>query len=246
MDSNSKNKIVPIFNKSHSIDYNLESIPDRLYKPSAQKTLNAWENGTLVDTIGQVWIISDFLPSIWRTDASTASFFIGGISNNDKANFGGNDCIKYSAVIYRLNELIQSPISSKRRDYLRVSDDIGKRVRDSDPVEVIQLRYREFIEEVKKRLKQQRIKNYSISSDELTGKILNISLCEFHHIRRQSIYTDMISFLWNGLIINKETHNIITANEISDEYDLKAICEKKGWNTDWFNIYEENLNKYKF
>ena len=240
-----RNQLVPIFNKAHSIDYDLE-LPTGLNKPSAQKTLNAWEEGTLVDNIGQVWIISAFLAQIWRTDASTASFFVGSISPNDKANFGGNNCVKYSSVIYRLNEIIQSPTSHKRRAYLRISEDIGKAVRDSDPVEVIRLRYREFIEESKKKLKQQRIKQYNISFDELTGESLNNTSSEFHHIRRQSIYPNMISLLWNGLILNQETHFIITQSSISDEYDLKDICEERGWNTNWFYNYEEDLKLYDF
>ncbi|NEW61703.1 hypothetical protein GSY74_10435 [Sulfurovum sp. bin170] len=242
-----RSQLVPIFNSSHSIDYDLEfNLPTGLDKPSAQRTLNAWEEGTLVDGIGQVWIISDFLAQIWRTDASTASFFVGSILSHDKANFGGNNCIKYSAVIYRLNEIIQSPTSHKRREYLRVSENIGKAVRDSDPVEVIRLKYREFIEETKKKLKQQKIKQYNISFDELTDEPINNASSEFHHIRRQSIYPNMISLLWNGLIINQETHRIITQHSISDEYDLKDICKERGWNLNWFHDYQENLERYGF
>ena len=144
-----------------------------------------------------------------------------------------------------MNEILQSPISNKRREYLRLSENIGRAVRDSDFVEVIRLKYREYIEEVKKQLKQQRVKHHNISIDELTNEPLNIN-SEFHHIRRQSIYTNMIDLIWNGLVINKETHNIITSQNISEEYGLLDICEEKNWNTDWFYIYEKNLEQYGF
>jgi len=245
MQNESKNQLIPVFNTSHSIDYNLDSISDILHKPTAQKIINSWENGTLVDNIGQVWIISDFLAQIWRTDNSTAYFLLRYISPKDRANFGEYDCIKYSAVVYMLSELIQRPISHKRREYLRVSEKIGIKVRDSDPVEVIRFKYKEFIEETKKRLKQQRIKEFNISFDELTGETLNKS-AEFHHIRRQSIYPNMISLLWNGVIINKETHDIITARDISDEYDLKNLCNDMGWSIEWVDFYEECLDRYGF
>jgi hypothetical protein len=242
-----KNQLVPIFNSSHSINYDLEqNLPKELNKSSAQGTLNAWQEGTLVDAIGQVWILSDYLAKIWRTDSSTSSYFEGGISSTDKANFGGDNCIKYSAVLYRLNEIIQSPTSHKRREYLRLSENIGIAVRDAAPVEVIRLRYKEFIDESKKKLKEQRIKQYNISIDELTGDPINNTSSEFHHIRRQSIYPNMINFLWNGLIITQETHRIITSKNISDEYDLKDICRQRGWSLNWFNYYQENLEQYGF
>ena len=239
---NKRNQLVPIFNELHAIDYNLDkNLPELLNKSSAKRTLNAWVEGTVVDGKGQVWIIENFLASIWRTDLSTANFFIDRVPSNDKINFDNKMCIKYSSVIYRLNEIIQSPTSHKRREYLRVSEDIGKAVRDSTPVEVIRLRYYEFVEEIKKKLKHQRIKQYKIEIDELTNLPLDIASSEFHHIRRQSSSYDMIGFIWNGLIINKDTHDIITAHNISDEYDLKELCLERGWAMDWFERYEEDL-----
>ena len=235
-------QIVPIFNEIHSIDYNIDKqIPKLLHNASVKRTLNSWIEGSLVDGVGQVWIIEDFLANIWRTDSSTASFFVDTMSSSDKSNFNGDMCIKYSAVIYRLSEIIQSPTSHKRREYLRVSEDIGRAVRDSSPVEIIRLRYREFIEETKKKLKYQRIKKYNLFLDELTGLPLDISSSEFHHIRRQSIAPAWISFIWNGLILNRDTHDIITMSNISDEYDLRDICIDKGWSIDWFERYGVDL-----
>jgi hypothetical protein len=239
---NNRNQLVPIFNELHAIDYNLEKkLPELLNKASATRTLNAWVEGTVVDGKGQVWIIENFLASIWRTDSSTANFFVDRVTSSDKVNFDGKLCVKYSSVIYRLNEIIQSPTSHKRREYLRISEDIGRAVRDSTPVEVIRLRYYEFMEETKKRLKHQRIKQYQIDFDELTNLPLDITSSEFHHIRRQSSSFDMRGYIWNGLIVSKDTHNVITHHSVSDEYDLKELCLKMNWSTDWFKRYEEDL-----
>lgn len=242
MENNKNSQLIPIFNDIHAIDYNLkDKLPAQLHQGSAQGTLNAWIEGSLVDGIGQVWIRIDLLPKIWRTDFSTVSFLVGRIRTYDKETFNGYKYVKYSAVIYRLNEIIQSPIPHKRREYLRVSESIGQSVRDSTAVEVIRLRYYEFINETKKKLKKQRIKSYKIEHDELTGLLLDINSSEFHHIRRQSIAPSLISFIWNGLVINKETHKMITTKGISDEYDLKQLCLEMNWSLAWFEIYENDV-----
>ena len=239
---NDKNQLVPIYNEIHLIDYEVENNQNHLSKATIKATLNAWVEGSLIDGMGQVWIIEDILSAIWRTDKATANFFIDSIPDKDKTNFGRGLCIKYSAVIYRLNEIIQAPIKNKRREYLRVSDEIGRKVRDSTVVELGQLKYKEFIDETKKQLKHKRIKECNIVYDELSGENLDIRFSEFHHIRRQSIFPHMISFIWNGLIINKKTHDILTLNDISDEYDLKRICIDMNWSIEWFSEYEKSLN----
>jgi len=237
-----KNELAPIFGESQSLDKTLvDDIPDLLDRRSAMRSFNAWQSASLVDGIGQVWLKADDLPAIWRTDSGTAQFFVGSVHPNDKANFNGQECIKYSTVIFRLNEILQGPVSHKRREYLRFSEQIGQSVRDSDPVEVIRLRHREFIDGVRRELKNKRCQQYSITHDELTGELLINSTSEFHHVRRQSVYPELISMLWNGLVVNKQTHDIITSKNCSDECDLKSLCDQFNWNTSWFSNYQSSL-----
>ncbi|WP_330924888.1 hypothetical protein [Candidatus Sororendozoicomonas aggregata] len=120
---------------------------------------------------------------------------------------------------------------------------MGKSVRDSECAEVIRLKYSEHIMVLKRELKRTRIKEFNIISDELTGIKLMVATSEFHHIRRQSVYPYLVNMIWNGLIVNKETHKIITANNINDEYDLRDLCDEMGWSKRWFSDYEEALNK---
>jgi len=232
----------PVFGTNNLLDFNLkENLPSLLNLGSARRTFNAWQSGSLVDGVGQVWIIADLLADIWRTDSATAAYFVGSIPLSDRANFGGQECVKYSAVIYRLLEIMQSPIPNKRREYLRLSESMGQQARDADAVEVIRLRHTEFIADTKSQLKAKRIQQHNIQYDELTGYSLDVRSAEFHHIRRQSIHTNLISMIWNGVVINKDTHDLITSRYISDEYDLLALCQEMEWDQSWFKPYEQNI-----
>ena len=236
-------ELITLFENSRP-NFDLETNLDgNLNRASAQSTLNAWTNGALVDGTGKVWINEDYLSQIWRTDKATASYFVDGISSNDKANFNGSICINYSAVIYRLHEIIDSPISNQRRSYLRLSESIGQSVRVSDAAEVYRLKYNEYITGVNRELKNTRIRQRGIQYDELTGDPLIKPTAEFHHIRRQSIYPNLISMIWNGLVINKSTHDIITGQNITDEYDLRDLCDEMNWSTYWFDQYQMSLSE---
>lgn len=42
--------------------------------------------------------------------------------------------------------------------------------------------------------------------------------------------------------VNKETHDIITKENINDENELYSLCYKNGWNIEWYDKYKEKLN----
>ncbi len=48
--------------------------------------------------------------------------------------------------------------------------------------------------------------------------------------------------IYNGHIVNESTHDIITRNSINDENELYELCEKLGWNTDWYSTYINYFN----
>lgn len=246
MDDN-KNQIIPLFNSRHGLDFDLkENLSSHLNLSSARRTFNAWQTGAFTDPIGRVWIDEEYLSNIWRTDQSTAAFFVGGMRQGDRENFSGKQYVKYSAVIYRLNEILQGPVSNKRREYLRLSEIIGGCARDASQAEVLRLQNTESVNDSKRRLKTDRIRAHGIHFDELTGKPLDVASCEFHHIRRQSGHTDLIGMIWNGLIINISTHRLITANNISDENHLYEFCIQQFWSTAWFAPYKNYLNTHYF
>jgi len=233
-------ELTTIFNTVDQFNFNLKNqLPSKLDKGSASRTLNSWAKGFLVDGTGAVWIMESMLPEIWRTDAVTASYFADGIEPQYKRSFNGEACIKFSAVMFRLDEIISTPITNKRRSYLRVSRQIGDAVYDSDSVEVIRLHHTEYVQEIKTKLKGQRIKEYFLTCDELTGEPLLVN-AEFHHILRQSTYPNLIGYIWNGIVINKSTHMLITNSKIKDEYDLEDICLRNTWNTNWIDSFTQS------
>ncbi|HDR9163782.1 TPA: hypothetical protein QDB28_004188 [Burkholderia vietnamiensis] len=240
-------QIRPIFNSRQGLDFDLEqNLPANLNLGAARRTFNAWESGALTDATGQVWVDEQHLDAIWRTDKATVSFFVGGILPHDRANFSGRRCVKYSAVCYRLNEILQGPITNKRREYLRLSEIIGMHARDASQAEVLRLRNTESVNDAKRRLKADRIRVYGLQFDELTGQLLDIVSCEFHHIRRQSGHSDLIGMIWNGLIVNRSTHNLITSSQISDEIQLHDFCVRMSWSTDWYERYRADVTAHYF
>lgn len=117
-------------------------------------------------------------------------------------------------------------------------------IRDSKKAEVLRARYYENIEDQRKKLKKRRIKKYNITVDELTRKLLNLKTAEFSHIRSVAIYPDLQLEEDNGLIINKETHSIITKNNIQkNEEDLVRLRVQKIWETGWFVYYKKIIKK---
>jgi hypothetical protein len=75
-----------------------------------------------------------------------------------------------------------------------------------------------------------------IAQDELTQVPL-LPSSEFAHIRSCSIYPNLATSYWNGLIVNKDTHQIVTKNDINDERQLLELCQERGWNTRWHQRY---------
>ena len=57
------------------------------------------------------------------------------------------------------------------------------------------------------------------------------------------IYIELAGEVENGLVVNKNTHRIITQKDIKDEDELVDLCVKENWNTDW---YERYLNYFNF
>ena len=64
---------------------------------------------------------------------------------------------------------------------------------------------------------------------------------DFSHIRSFSLYPHLADNIKNGLIVNKSTHKIITEENINDEDELYALCEKKGWTTNWYDKFQESF-----
>ena len=114
-------------------------------------------------------------------------------------------------------------------------------MRDSVDAKYLRAEYANFIHEItNSSLKQKRIKSLSLKYDELTGMIFRKT--EFSHIRSVAHYPYLADQYWNGLVINKATHSIITQNSVNNEDDLLKLCELNQWDTRWYyNHYRHEL-----
>lgn len=122
---------------------------------------------------------------------------------------------------------------------LKFSYDVYGAIRDSETAKLLRAEYYESVKNYIKKLKKSRINTFDIEFDELTNYPLVKKTSEFSHVRSCSVYPYHMDNIMNGHIVNKETHDIITANSINDENELYDLCEDLGWNTSWYEGYVE-------
>lgn len=203
---------------------------------------NAWHRAVQVDSYGRLWIDESELHNILRTTRDQASYFTLSIPDKYKASVGGSIYIQGSEVFRILDSVIQSSGSSKRERYARFSEEIYRTLRDSDKLKTIRYEFYERISSHRKELKKIRIKQLKLKKDELTGETLAIRSSEFSHIRSAKVYLALADKYWNGLIVNKNTHEIITQAGVNDEEQLHDLCIDQGWNTGWYADFVKCLS----
>ncbi len=198
---------------------------------------NAWINGAKLDGHGVIWISSKYLHTLLRVNKNLVKYYLAMINKSDSEYITGTEFISL------LSNIFDTATTFRKRDYIRYSEKLYILIRDSDKAEVMRARYNEDLIKKRNKLKGQRIKKYSIKFDELTGSNLKIRTAEFSHIRSVTLYPDLQLELDNGLIINRNTHEIITEQGIQNEEELYELCEKKKWNTNWYEFYKKTFYK---
>jgi hypothetical protein len=202
---------------------------------------NAWMETTIIDNHGVVWIRPKRLSEIIRTSKANAKYIVDKITKEHKQQNATGTYLRYSEVNKLLSKIIETPGANSREKYATYSESIGIAIRDSPQAKLLRLQTFEEWQKAKKRLKQQRLKTLKLSHDELTGKPLLIS-SQFSHIRSCSVYPHLLGFVWNGLIINRDTHQTITHQSLNDEEELYDLCQKQRWSIDWYDKYQADLN----
>jgi len=107
---------------------------------------------------------------------------------------------------------------------------------------LLRLEYENQLKSQRRLLKKKRINAYHIKNDELTNEPLKVRTAEFSHIRSVAMYKFISDSIDNGLIVNKETHKIITAEGVNDENELLSLCHSRNWSVDWYDIFVEKLS----
>lgn len=201
---------------------------------------NAWQGCAVIDLKGTVWIAKDRIHTILRTHKQNANYLLRAVKDTNKCVIGKQTYIRGTEICQLLDATIQSAGKMKKEDYLRFSEERYKELRDAPEVKNLRAAHYELTADLRRRLKKARQKKLRIETDELTGKPLRIH-SDFSHIRSVASYFELSSYHWNGLLVNKETHQLITEHNIHDEEALKTLCVAQAWKTGWYKGYKQAL-----
>ncbi|MDU6809305.1 MAG: hypothetical protein E6423_10995 [Clostridium sp.] len=234
------NKSVIVFNSDiKDINYKMPERAKELDKTTVKKITNAINYGK-TDSRGLIWINCSTLHTVLRVKTKVdARYLLETIDKKYKTTYEGEEYVLWSSII---------SIVEKRREenpknrYLSLVMDILNEINECDEIQLLRLKAKNLMEQRVKKLKNKRIRSYKLKEDELTNDTLDKKKAEFSHIRSVAMFPELAEMMWNGLIVNKDTHFIITQIGINDEEELYKLCYEKGWNTDWYKTYKEKLN----
>lgn len=232
-------------NPLHSFAKDIEYIsPNDEYienKRVVKEIRDAWDNSCVVDKWGNLWIVDTHLHSILRTTKDNAKYYVQQIEKSNKFKDCGVTYIRGFAIIPFIDSRLQNAGGTGKEKNLKYSYHMYSAIRDSDTARLLRAEYYESIKNCVKKLKKTRIKELDIEYDELTNEPLIEKTSEFSHIRSCSVYPYLMDNIFNGHVVNKRTHDIITRNSINDEEELYALCEELGWETEWYERYIQNF-----
>ena len=219
-----------------------------IYKDEKSKAAtsiqNAWIESIHLDPLsGRLYVKGDRLHTILRMHSKAdGQYFIEKTSKKHKIYNGNEIYIATDIIIGELNRRMVGANISKR-SYLTYSEEILTTIRDTSEIRFKQEEIREIEEKLIKKLKGERIKQLRIKKDELTHKNLKRTSAEFAHIRQKSEHRMYAFSIHNGLIVNKETHALITQKNIHDENELLDLCMEMKWDITWYEIFLEKMEE---
>ena len=235
---NKNKQLVIIKSYIKDIRYEMPKKAEDLDKITVKKISNAIGSG-IVDNKGVIWFDCGKLHTIIRVKSKgDAAYIIEGIENKYKANFNNTTYIRWSSLVAIIAKRIED---HPNNNYLKLIFNILDEINNSNDVKVLQGQALELQKKNIKKLKKQRISKLKIVRDELTNDKLDKRKAEFSHIRSVTMYPEVSEYIWNGLIVNKETHNLITSESINDEEQLYRLCFKNGWNIKWYDEYKQMI-----
>ena len=236
---NKKNELTVINSFIRDIRYNMPKKAEELDKRTIKSISNAVGNG-IVDSKGFIWFDCSKLHTILRVKTKNdAAYILEKIDNKYKVDYNSRTYVRWSSLLWIVGKRIEE---NPKNEYLKLILSILDEISNSNDVKVLQDKAKELQQKNIKKLKKQRIKEFKIVKDELTNEKLDGESAEFSHIRSVTMYPEFSEFIWNGLIVNKKTHNIITSEIVNDEEQLYSLCFRLGWNIQWYDKYKEIIN----
>jgi hypothetical protein len=223
-----------------------KSCSAELYESTQKSIYKAWTETAGIDKNGSVWIAVSKLHIILRIKPNTVRYYLDKyVKKKYKIEIEGKVYVKGTEVCRLIDQNIQSSKTARKEHYLRFSEKIYHEIRDSDKALNQRNERREHINNYRNELKRTRISKFCIVNDELTSQPLITKEHDFSHIRSVALYLDLADKIWNGLVINKQTHKIITQRDIYDEDGLRKLCIEKGWETNWYSAFIEKINEHE-
>lgn len=236
-----KNELIP-YRQGKDLNYTEPVLENQITQKVKSELQRAWRDSILIDEKGWMWVKKNKLHSIIRTNKANAQFLVMRLSSEFKCNFNGELYIRGYKVLELLAKTIEENGAGKKGLNLEASKKFYDAINTCESVRLQRLEYDYTLNEARKKLKKKRRTKYKLTHDELTGEPLIIRSCEFSHIRSQAMYRELSDHIDNGLIVNKETHRLITERGINDENELLSFCKEQGWKTDWYSAY---IHKFK-
>ena len=232
--------MIPYSVKDLKID---EPIVNEKAKSKVVKEIsNAWKNTSRIDYKGWVWVRKDKLHSILRTTKNNIEYIFMQIPDQSKATFGNETYVRGYEVLKLIAKSIEESGTGTKVMYLETSKQFYDAISSCEKARLLRLEYENQLKSQRRLLKRKRINAYHIKNDELTNEPLKVRSAEFSHIRSVAMYKFISDSIDNGLIVNKETHKIITAEGINDENELLSLCHRRNWSVDWYDIFVEKLS----
>ena len=234
------NKSLIVFNSDiKDINYKMPERAKDLDKTTVKKIINAINRGK-PDSRGLIWIKCSTLHTVLRVKTKVdARYILETIDKKYKTTYEGEEYVLWSSIISIVERRREE---NPKNRYLSLVMDILNEINECDEIQLLRLKAKNLMEQRVKKLKNKRIRSYKLKDDELTNDPLDKKKAEFSHIRSVAMFPELAEMLWNGLIVNKDTHFIITQVGINDEEELYKLCYEKGWNTAWYKTYKEKLN----
>ena len=230
--------IVPFEVSVKDMEYEIPKDPINTTQKGRSSVKNSWNNCTYLDNMGTMWIERSRIDGILRTSKGGAHFKLKDIPDSSRRSIAGKEYFRAYEIGKILDEFIQSEGISKRKEYLKYSEQIYMAIRDSYTAEKIRTMYLTQLQDSRKNLKNRRIRKYKITNDELTGLKLIKKSAEFSHIRSYALSKELGDDIENGLIVNKDIHEIITKRGVNDEKELYTLCEEMNWSIYWMKRFK--------
>lgn len=196
----------------------------------AKKTYKAIESGGYCMEDGKTGISKDSLAQILDTDKKGVNIFVENLIGTDEIKcINGEIVVSTPKIKEELSRRIEQHRTDMERQNLQFNDSAVNALRDCQEAERRRSRAEDIKREELPKLKAKRIKEYNITSDELTGEPL-LDNAAAHHITRKEDNPDCATDLEHNIkIVNESTHRKIHQENAETPKKLEELCKQNGW-----------------